>query len=276
MKVDGLKKYYRILAMMDWFEYVNGALGVEMCIESYYSTDLKEVKESIRYLYNQYWEILKTTFAVEPYQIDFNAHTENDCKELIDAVINHITALDFDKIDESSCMWDRFLREMTTTLINIQANSFIGTFTSPFIQRHPELDLDFVVSTVEENFGIFVKGFICKKSIMNRLSSIVSMLNLVRTDYHRSGCDIRTMMDISKDEEDSDPDTVVGLQKALDNIKEFDYYQSLFDELKKLASEDTGSDPLKLLEKYYEIIDEIYFNLCSLGPLATSLILKLT
>ena len=54
MKVDGLSKENRALAMLDWFERVEGNIDIMVCVKSYYDADRKEVKESLRGLYNRY------------------------------------------------------------------------------------------------------------------------------------------------------------------------------------------------------------------------------
>ena len=68
------------------------------------------------------------------------------------------------------------------------------------------------------------------------------------------------------------------MQKLFDNfenIKEFEHYQSLLDELAELMmTKSTNPDPLKLLERYYAILDEIYFDVYSLGTVVPSLIVK--
>lgn len=44
--------------------------------------------------------------------------------------------------------------------------------------------------------------------------------------------------------------------------------------MRDLCNEDVNSDPMELLEKYYKILDEIYFDVYSLGTLVPSLIVK--
>ena len=171
MKVDTLPKYYRTLAMLDWFEYTLGYTAPELCIKTYYDTGVKEIKESIRGLYNRYWEILKNTFAIEPYRIDFNAHTKEDCAVLLEDIRNYMNTdvigsdkdAFLDKIEDSSCKWDQFLREMSMTLINIHTNSFIGTSSDVEVFRAlnmPGCTFDDLVAAIEKNIDAAVLVFI--------------------------------------------------------------------------------------------------------------------
>ena len=285
MKVDELSKEYRALAMLDWFECVEGNIDIMVCVKSYYDADRKEVKESLRGLYNRYWDILKNAFSIEPYQIDFDKYTKDDCSKLLENIANY---LDYvisdhdafcDKIENSPWTWEQFLREMSMTLVNIRANTFIAE-KSELLQMHPESDLDVVISDLERNLDLIVKGFITNVSLLERLQSLISMLSALRDAYYRNGGDIRTIINNSGYENENPevgPDQAGRLQKIFDdfkNIKEFEHYQSLFDELGDLMTNSTNSDPLKLLERYYAILDEIYFDVYSLEDIVPSLIVK--
>ena len=313
MKVDSLPKYYRVLAMLDWFEYALGPAALEVCIRSYYDTGVKEIKESIRGLYNHYWEILKNTFAIEPYQIDFDAHTREDCTVFLEDIRNYMNVIGsdmdsfMDKIEDSSCKWDQFLREMSMTIINIKANSFISGVTNsdvevsrtgnnsymiqtrnnsftihvPLEEEVLEIDsrctFDDLVGAIEKSIGLFVTGFICKEPLVERLHALISMLGSLRSVYYQCGRDVRFILNCPEDGEDKPKLTsneIAALQHAFDNIKEFEHYQSLFIELVDLYNEDVNSDPMELLERYYAILDEIYFDVYSLGTLVPSLIVK--
>ena len=284
MKVDKLSKEYSALAMLDWFTYVRGGSAILVCVESYYDADRKEVKESLRGLYNRYWDILKNAFAIEPYQIDFDKYTKDDCSKLIENIASY---LDYvisdhdvfcDKIENSPWTWEQFLREMSMTLVNIRANTFIAEESSELLQMHPELDLDFVINDLERNLDLIVKGFITNVYLLERLQSLISMLSALRAAYYRNGGDIRTIININVYENEHPeigPDEEGRLQKLFDdfkNIKEFEHYESLFDELGGLMTKST--DPLKLLERYYAILDEIYFDVYSLGTMVPSLIVQ--
>ena len=286
MKVDELSKEYRALAMLDWFECVEGNIDIMVCVKSYYDADRKEVKESLRGLYNRYWDILKNAFFIEPYQIDFDKYTKDDCSRLIENIANH---LDYvisdhdafcDKIENSPWTWEQFLREMSMTLVNIRANTFIAEKSSELLQMHPESNLDVVISGLERNFGLIVKGFITNVSLLERLYSLISMLSALRDAYYRCGYSIRTMINVIGYENENPeigPDEEGRLQKIFDdfkNIKEFEHYQSLLDELADLMTKGTDPDPLKLLERYYAILDEIYFDVYSLEDIVPSLIVK--
>ena len=287
MKVDKLSKEYRALVMLDWFSYVKGDRAILVCVKSYYDADRKEVKESLRGLYNRYWDILKNAFFIEPYQIDFDKYTKDDCSRLIENIANH---LDYvisdhdafcDKIENSPCEWEQFLREMSMTLVNIRANTFIAEKSSELLQMHPESNLDVVISGLERNFGLIVKGFITNVSLLERLYSLISMLSALRDAYYRCGYSIRTMINVigyGNENPEIGPDEEGRLQKIFDdfkNIKEFEHYQSLLDELADLMmGESTNSDPLKLLERYYAILDEIYFDVYSLEDIVPSLVVK--
>ena len=282
MKVDGLSKENRAMAMLDWFEQVGGNIDMIRCVESYYDADRKEVKESLRGLYNRYWDILKNAFSIEPYQIDFDKYTKDDCSKLLENIANYIKGINSDpdafrdKIENSPCEWGQFLREMSMTLVNISANTFMAGKSSEFLQMHPELDLDFVISGLERNLGLIVKGFITDVSLLERLRVLISMLSVLRDAYHRCGRDIRTIINENGNPEIG-PDDEDKLQKLFDNfenIKEFEHYQSLLDELDNLTTKSTNPDPLKLLERYYAILDEIYYDVYSLGTLVPSLIAK--
>ena len=283
MKVDKLSKEDRALAILDWFEFVRGDRDIMTCVRSYYDADRKEVKESLRGLYNRYWDILKNAFSFEPYQIDFDKYTKDDCSKLVENIANHFERIssDYDalcdKINNSSCEWDQFLREMSMTLVNIRANTFIAENSSEFLQMHPESDLDVVISGLERNLGLIVKGFITNVSLLERLHSLISMLSALRDAYYRNGGDIRSMIYVTEYENEG-PDEEDILQKLSDNfknIKEFEHYQSLLDELAELMmTKSTNPDPLKLLERYYAILDEIYFDVYSLGTVVPSLIVK--
>ena len=287
MKVDGLSKENRIMAMLDWFECVEGNIDIMVCVKSYYDADRKEVKESLRGLYNRYWDILKNTFSIVPYQIDFDKYTKDDCSRLIENIANHFKGIGADqdafsdKIENSPCEWGQFLREMSMTLVNISANTFMAEKSSEFLQMHPESDLDFVINGLERNLDLIVKRFITNVSLLERLHSLISMLSALRDAYNRCGRDIRTLINVIEYENENpeiDPDEEDILQKLSDNfknIKEFEHYQSLLDELAELMmTESTNSDPLKLLERYYAILDEIYFDVYSLGTTVPSLIVK--
>ena len=287
MKVDELSKGNRVMAMMDWFSYVKGDRAILVCVEGYYDADRKEVKESLRGLYHRYWDILKNAFFIEPYQIDFDKYTKDDCSRLIENIANH---LDYvisdhdafcDKIENSPWTWEQFLREMSMTLVNIRANTFIAEKSSELLRMHPESDLDFVISGLERNLDLIVKGFITNVSLFERLQSLISMLSALREAYYRNGGDIRTIINnngYENEHPEIGPDQEGRLQKLFDdfkNIKEFEHYQSLFDELTDLMmTESTNSDPLKLLERYYAFLDEIYFDVYSLGTMVPSLIVK--
>ena len=287
MKVDELSKEYRALVMLDWFSYVKGDRAILVCVESYYDADRKEVKESLRGLYHRYWDILKNAFFIEPYQIDFDKYTKDDCSKLIENIANH---LDYvisdhdafcDKIENSPWTWEQFLREMSMTLVNIRANTFIAEKSSEFLQMHPESDLDAVINGLERNLDLIVKRFITNVSLLERLQSLISMLSALRDAYYRNGGDIRTIITINGDENENPeigPEMEGRLQKLFDNfenIKEFKHYQSLLDELGDLImTKNTDSDPLKLLERYYAILDEIYFDVYSLEDIVPSLIVK--
>ena len=282
MKVDGLSKENRAMAMLDWFEQVGGNIDMIRCVESYYDADRKEVKESLRGLYNRYWDILKNAFSIEPYQIDFDKYTKDNCNKLLENIANH---LDYvisdhdafcDKIENSPWTWEQFLREMSMTLVNIRANTFIAVKSSEFLQMHPELDLDFVISGVERNLGLIVKGFITDVSLLERLHALISMLSALRDAYHHCGRDIRTIINKNENPEigTDDEDKLQKLFDNFENIKEFEYYQSLLYELGDLTTKCTDSDPLEILERYYAILDEIYFDVYSLGTLVPSLIVK--
>lgn len=288
MKVDRLSKEYRAIAMLDWFEYTLGYTAPELCIKTYYDTGVKEIKESIRGLYNRYWEILKNTFAIEPYRIDFNAHTKEDCAVLIEDIRNYMN-MDvigsdrdgfLDKIEDSSCKWDQFLREMSMTLINIHTNSFIGTSSDIEVFRAlnmPGCTFDDLVAAIEKNIDVAVIVFIRKASLILRLNALISILSSLRSVYYQCGRDIHSMLDASEDvgkNSEFTQDVVQKLQKAFDNIKDFEHYRSLFIELRDLCNEDVNSDPMELLEKYYKILDEMYFDVYSLGTLVPSLIVK--
>lgn len=288
MKVDSLPKYYRTLAMLDWFEYTLGYTAPELCIKTYYDTGVEEIKESIRGLYNRYWEILKNTFAIEPYRIDFNAHTREDCAVLLEDIRNYMNMnvigsdkdAFLDKIEDSSCKWDQFLREMSMTLINIHTNSFIGTSSDVEVFRAlnmPGCTFDDLVAAIEKNIDAAVIVFISKASLIERLHALTSMLSSLRSAYYQCGRDIRSILnapeDMGKDSEFTQ-DVVQKLQKAFDNLKDFEYYKSLFVELGDLCSENANPDPMKLLEKYYSFLDEIYFDVYSLGTLVPSLVEK--
>ena len=282
MKVDGLSKENRAMAMLDWFEQVGGNIDMIRCVESYYDADRKEVKESLRGLYNRYWDILKNAFSIEPYQIDFDKYTKDDCSKLVENIANHFEGISSDqdalcdKINNSSCEWDQFLREMSMTLVNIRANTFIAEKSSEFLQMHPELDLDFVISGVERNLGLIVKGFITDVSLLERLHALISMLSALRDAYHHCGRDIRTIINKNENPEigTDDEDKLQKLFDNFENIKEFEYYQSLLYELGDLTTKCTDSDPLEILERYYAILDEIYFDVYSLGTVVPSLIVK--
>ena len=283
MKVDELSKEYRALVMLDWFEYVHGDRGIMECVKSYYDADRKEVKESVRGLYNRYWDILKNAFSIEPYQIDFDKYTKDNCNKLLENIANH---LDYvisdhdafcDKIENSPWTWEQFLREMSMTLVNIRANTFIAVKSSEFLQMHPELDLDFVISGLERNLGLIVEWFITDVSLLVRLHALISMLSALRDAYHRCGRDIRTLINVTEYENGNseiDPDDEDILFDNFENIKEFEYYQSLLAELGDLTTKGTDPEPLKHLERYYAILDEIYFDVYSLGTLVPSLIAK--
>ena len=287
MKVDELSKENRAMAMLDWFEQVGGNIDMIRCVESYYDADRKEVKESLRGLYHRYWDILKNAFFIEPYQIDFDKYTKDDCSRLIENIANH---LDYvisdqdafcDKIENSPWTWEQFLREMSMTLVNIRANTFIAEKSSELLQMYPESDLNVVISGLERNLDLIVKGFITNVSLLERLYSLISMLSALRDAYYRCGYSIRTMINVIGYENENPeigPDEEGRLQKIFDdfkNIKEFEHYQSLLDELADLMmSKSTNSDPLKLLERYYAILDEIYFDVYSLEDIVPSLIVK--
>ena len=287
MKVDKLSKEYSALAMLDWFTYVRGGSAILVCVESYYDADRKEIKESLRGLYNRYWDILKNAFFIEPYQIDFDKYTKDDCSRLIENIANH---LDYvisdhdafcDKIENSPWTWEQFLREMSMTLVNIRANTFIAEKSSELLQMYPESDLNVVISGLERNLDLIVKGFITNVYLLERLYSLISMLSALRDAYYRCGYSIRTMINVIGYENENPeigPDEEGRLQKIFDdfkNIKEFEHYQSLLDELADLMmSKSTNSDPLKLLERYYAILDEIYFDVYSLEDIVPSLIVK--
>ena len=287
MKVDGLSKENRALAMLDWFECVEGNIDIMVCVKSYYDADRKEVKESLRGLYHRYWDILKNAFFIEPYQIDFDKYTKDDCSRLIENIANH---LDYvisdhdafcDKIENSPWTWEQFLREMSMTLVNIRANTFIAEKSSELLQMYPESDLNVVISGLERNLDLIVKGFITNVSLLERLYSLISMLSALRDAYYRCGYSIRTMINVIGYENENPeigPDEEGRLQKIFDdfkNIKEFEHYQSLLDELADLMmSKSTNSDPLKLLERYYAILDEIYFDVYSLEDIVPSLIVN--
>ena len=288
MKVDSLPKYYRILVMLDWFEYTLGYTAPELCIKTYYDTGVEEIKESIRGLYNRYWEILKNTFAIEPYRIDFNAHTKEDCAVLLEDIRNYMN-MDvigsdrdgfLDKIEDSSCKWDQFLREMSMTLINIHTNSFIGTSSDIEVFRAlnmPGCTFDDLVAAIEKNIDAAVIVFISKASLIERLHALTSMLSSLRSAYYQCGRDIRSILNAPEDMgkvSEFTQDVVQKLQKAFDNLKDFEYYKSLFVELGDLCSENANPDPMKLLEKYYSFLDEIYFDVYSLGTLVPSLVEK--
>ena len=287
MKVDGLSKENRIMVMLDWFEYVHGDRGIMECVKSYYDADRKEVKESLRGLYNRYWDILKNAFSIEPYQIDFDKYTKDDCNKLLENIANHFNRIISDpdafrdKIENAPWGWDQFLREMSMTLVNIRANTFISVKSSEFLQMHPELDLDFVIGGLERNLGLIVEWFITDVSLLERLHALISMLSALRDAYNRCGRDIRTLINVIEYENENpeiDPDDEDKLQKLSDNfknIKEFEHYQSLLDELAELMmTKSTNPDPLKLLERYYVILDEIYFDVYSLEDIVPSLIVK--
>lgn len=288
MKVDNLPKYYRTLAMLDWFEYTLGYTAPELCIKTYYDTGVKEIKESIRGLYNRYWEILKNTFAIEPYRIDFNAHTREDCAVLLEDIRNYMNMnvigsdkdAFLDKIEDSSCKWDQFLREMSMTLINIHTNSFIGTSSDVEVFRAlnmPGCTFDDLVAAIEKNIDAAVIVFIRKASLILRLNALISTLSSLRSVYYQCGRDTHSMLNASEDvgkNSEFTQDAVQKLQKAFDNIKDFEHYRSLFIEWRDLCNEDVNSDPMELLEKYYKILDEIYFDVYSLGTLVPSLIVK--
>ena len=288
MKVDGLSKENRALAILDWFEYTLGYTAPELCIKTYYDTGVKEIKESIRGLYNRYWEILKNTFAIEPYQIDFNAHTKEDCAVLLEDIRNYmntdVIGSDrdgfLDKIEDSSCKWDQFLREMSMTLINIHTNSFIGTSSDIEVFRAlnmPGCTFDDLVAAIEKNIDVAVIVFIRKASLILRLNALISTLSSLRSVYYQCGRDIHSMLNASEDVGENSEftqDVVQKLQKAFDNIKDFEHYRSLFIEWRDICNEDVNSDPMELLEKYYKILDEIYFDVYSLGTLVPSLIVK--
>ena len=287
MKVDGLSKENRALAMLDWFERVEGNIDIMVCVKSYYDADRKEVKESLRGLYNRYWDILKNAFSIEPYQIDFDKYTKDDCSRLIENIANHFKGIGADqdafsdKIENSPCEWDRFLREMSMTLVNIRANTFIAEKSSEFLQMHPESDLNCVINGLERNLDLIVKRFITDVSLLERLQSLISMLSALHDAYYRCGGDIRPIITINGDENENPeigPEMEGRLQKLFDNfenIKEFKHYQSLLDELGDLImTKNTDSDPLKLLERYYAILDEIYFDVYSLGRIVPSLIVE--
>ena len=283
MKVDSLSKENRIMVMLDWFEYGRGDKTIMACVEGYYVTDREEVKESLRGLYNRYWDILKNAFSIEPYQIDFDKYTKDDCSKLVENIANHFERISTDhdalcdKINNSSCEWDQFLREMSMTLVNIRANTFIAEKSSELLRMHPESDLNVVISGLERNLDLIVKGFITNVSLLERLYSLISMLSALRDAYYRCGGDIRAMITVTEYENEG-PDEEGTLQKLSDNfknIKEFEHYQSLLDELADLMmSKSTNSDPLKLLERYYAILDEIYFDVYSLEDIVPSLIVK--
>ena len=286
MKVDELSKGNRVMAMMDWFEYVRGDKVIMACVEGYYDTDREEVKESLRGLYNRYWDIPKNAFSIEPYKIDFAKYTKDDCSKLLENIANHFKGISSDpdafcdKIENSPWEWGQFLREMSMTHINICANTIVAKKSSEFLQMHPELDLDFVISDLERNLGLIVKGFITNASLLERLHTLISMLSALRNVYHRCGRDIRTLIGVTEYENENPEvgiDEESGLQKLSDNfenIKEFEHYQSLLDELGDLTTKGVDSDPLKLLERYYAILDEIYFDVYSLGTLVPSLIVN--
>lgn len=288
MKVDSLPKYYRTLAMLDWFEYTLGYTAPELCIKTYYDTGVKEIKESIRGLYNRYWEILKNTFAIEPYRIDFNAHTKEDCAVLLEDIRNYMNTdvigsdkdAFLDKIEDSSCKWDQFLREMSMTLINIHTNSFIGTSSDVEVFRAlnmPGCTFDDLVAAIEKNIDAAVIVFIRKASLILRLNTLISTLSSLRSVYYQCGRDTHSMLNASEDvgkNSEFTQDVVQKLQKAFDNIKDFEHYRSLFIEWRDLCNEDVNSDPMELLEKYYKILDEIYFDVYSLGTLVPSVIVK--
>ena len=282
MKVDELSKENRAMAMLDWFEQVGGNIDMIRCVESYYDADRKEVKESLRGLYHRYWDILKNAFSIEPYQIDFDKYTKDDCSKLLENIANYIKGINSDpdafrdKIENSPCEWGQFLREMSMTLVNISANTFMAGKSSEFLQMHPELDLDFVISGVERNLGLIVKGFITNVSLLERLYSLISMLSALRDAYYRCGRDIRTIINKNENPEigTDDEDKLQKLFDNFENIKEFEYYQSLLYELGDLTTKGTDTDPLKLLERYYAILDEIYFDVYSLGTLVPSLIVN--
>ena len=286
MKVDKLSKEYSALVMLDWFSYVKGDRAILVCVKSYYDADRKEVKESLRGLYHRYWDILKNAFFIEPYQIDFDKYTKDDCSRLIENIANH---LDYvisdhdafcDKIENSPWTWEQFLREMSMTLVNIRANTFIAEKSSELLQMYPESDLNVVISGLERNLDLIVRGFITNVSLLERLYSLISMLSALRDAYYRCGYSIRTMINVIEYENENpeiDPDEEGRLQKIFDdfkNIKEFEHYQSLLDELADLMTKNTDSDPLKLLERYYAILDEIYFDVYSLEDIVPSLIVK--
>ena len=283
MKVDKLSKEYSALVMLDWFSYVKGDRAILVCVKSYYDADRKEVKESLRGLYHRYWDILKNAF---PYQIDFDKYTKDDCSRLIENIAKH---LDYvisdhdafcDKIENSPWTWEQFLREMSMTLVNIRANTFIAEKSSELLQMYPESDLNVVISGLERNLDLIVRGFITNVSLLERLYSLISMLSALRDAYYRCGYSIRTMINVIEYENENpeiDPDEEGRLQKLFDdfkNIKEFEHYQSLLDELADLMTKGTDPDPLKLLERYYAILDEIYFDVYSLEDIVPSLIVK--
>ena len=282
MKVDKLSKEYSALVMLDWFSYVKGDRAILVCVKSYYDADRKEVKESLRGLYHRYWDILKNAFSIEPYQIDFDKYTKDDCSKLLENIANYIKGINSDpdafrdKIENSPCEWGQFLREMSMTLVNISANTFMAGKSSEFLQMHPELDLDFVISGVERNLGLIVKGFITDVSLLERLHALISMLSALRDAYHHCGRDIRTIINKNENPEigTDDEDKLQKLFDNFENIKEFEYYQSLLYELGDLTTKCTDSDPLEILERYYAILDEIYFDVYSLGTLVPSLIVK--
>lgn len=284
MKVDELSALMRIAAMLDWYQHSDGYKIPIRLTHTYYNTNSTEVKDSIQRLYDRYCESLEDVFGIKRMVSDLSEHSEENIVSLnagihyplwdfIENIAKDSSVID-SRSNQSFYNWEKFIRTISKIDIALMVNEC--TLLMPFAESVASLDFNTIASDIPYTFSKTVSLYTNRKSFSTRIDGIISVLTAYKDAYEKNGIDgIREVINeasISENLVGCDLEKLEGcdkekLRSVMTAIQEPNHYRSLLKELfldpvldppEVFVTDSKGS--IARLERYYEIVDEIYHD----------------
>ena len=302
MKVDELSALMRITAMLDWYQHSDGYKIPTRLTYTYYNTNSAELKESVQRLYDRYCESLEDVFGIKRMVFDLSEYSDKNTVSLdtrinqplwdfVENVVKDPSVIDTSS-NSSLYNWEKFIRTISKIDIALMVNQY-QMFT-PNSESIASLDFDHMVSVMPQILSRFVYLYKNRKNFSARIDGMISLLTVHKTTYEMTGIDgIREAIEYKFTYEKIGIDGVASisenlrgcdlerfecldqetLRSMMDSIQEPDHYQALVEEL----FIDPSLDPPKAfvedskgliaeMERYYNIVDEIYHDRYLIAP----------
>lgn len=284
MKVDELSALMRIAAMLDWYQHSDGYKIPIRLTHTYYNTNSAEVKENVQRLYDRYCESLEDVFGIKRMVSDLSEHSDENIVSLnagihyplwdfIENIAKDSSVID-SRSNQSFYNWEKFIRTISKIDIALMVNEC--TLLMPFAESIASLDFNNIASDIPHTFSKIVSLYTNRKSLSTRIDGIISVIIAYKDAYEKNGIEgIREVIN-----EASISENLVGcaleklegcdkekLRSAMTAIQEPNHYRSLLKELfldpvldppEVFVTDSKGS--IARLERYYEIVDEIYHD----------------